>query len=559
MSRPSRGGSEGRFPGGRAPRRGGSEGGGVNPSGLIVVETGDPMTDIRTMPGTPHTDLSPELLAHMQRIKAKAIEYGLDFYEVVFEVLDFDTMNQIAAYGGFPVRYPHWRWGMEYEKLRKRDAYGLGRIYEMVINNDPCYAYLQESNAVTDQKLVMAHVYGHADFFKNNFWFGKTDRKMMDQMANHATRVRRHIERHGIEAVERFIDACLTIEHLIDPHSMFVQRDEPRSARGGEEHFEADKLPAKEYMDPFINPQKVLEKQREDYEEKKRAEKSRFPRRPMRDVLLFLLRHAPLEDWQSDILSIIRDEAYYYAPQGMTKIMNEGWATYWHSKLMTQHFLEAPEIIHYADQHSGVVHMPPGGFNPYKIGVELFKDIERRWDKGQHGHDWEAIESIGVKERHDDKSMKGREKIFEIRRIYNDVSFIDEFLTEEFVEKHKMYQHRRDPNTGEVRIVSRDFNRVKQTLLHHLTNMGQPFIYVVDANYLNRGELFLAHQFTGLEVEAAKAAEVLTALRVLWGRPVHLQVRVNEEMALLSCESPDAPIKRERITEDTAAPAHIVA
>ena len=103
-------------------------------------------------------------------------------------MLPFDMMNQIAAYSGFPVRYPHWRWGMEYESLSKRDAYGMGRIYEMVINNDPCYAYLQESNSVTDQKLVMAHVYGHADFFKNNFWFAKTNRKMMDEMANHATR-----------------------------------------------------------------------------------------------------------------------------------------------------------------------------------------------------------------------------------------------------------------------------------------------------------------------------------------------------------------------------------
>jgi len=173
----------------------------------------------------PSTDLSPELLEHMKAIKARAIQYGLDFFEVVFEVLPFDTMNQIAAYQGFPVRYPHWRWGMEYERLSKRDAYGLGRIYEMVINNDPCYAYLQESNAVTDQKLVMAHVYGHADFFKHNFWFSKTDRKMMDQMANHATRVRRHVERHGQSTVERFIDDCLAIEHLIDPHSAFVARE----------------------------------------------------------------------------------------------------------------------------------------------------------------------------------------------------------------------------------------------------------------------------------------------------------------------------------------------
>lgn len=510
------------------------------------------------MASLPNTDLPPELLEHMKAIKAKAIEYGLDFYEVVFEVLDFDTMNQIAAYGGFPIRYPHWKWGGEYEKLSKRDAYGLGRIYEMVINNDPCYAYLQESNAVTDQKLVMAHVYGHADFFKHNAWFGATNRKMMDEMANHATRVRRHIERHGQDTVERFIDACLSIEHLIDPHSMFMRREMPRSHRQTKStSFEPDKLPAKDYMDPFINPEEEMARQREAYEQE-RTQPKKVPAEPTRDVLLFLLRHAPLTDWQSDVLSMIRDESYYFAPQAMTKIMNEGWASYWHSKLMTQHFLEAKEIVHYADQHSGVVHMPPGGFNPYKLGLELFKDIERRWDLGHHGDIWESLDEIGQRERFDDKSMKGRDKIFEVRRIYNDVNFIDEFLTPEFCERLKMYQYGRDPRTGEVKIVSRDFERVKQTLLYQITNMGQPFIYAVDANYRNRGELYLAHKFAGLEVDAAKAVDVLRGLFKIWGRPVHLQCRINEEMRLLTIEDPESEPSSNKIGEETPEPAHVI-
>ncbi|MFO0856875.1 MAG: SpoVR family protein [Phycisphaerales bacterium] len=524
-------------------------------------------SSIRAMP---HTELSPELLDHMQRIKAKAIEYGLDFFEVVFEVLPFEVMNQIASYGGFPTRYPHWRWGMEYDKMSKRDAYGLGRIYEMVINNDPCYAYLQESNAVTDQKLVMAHVYGHADFFKNNYWFSKTNRKMMDEMANHATRVRRHIEKYGQDEVERFIDAALMIENLIDPHSVYKAAARYPAPPGrasftsdgtdtsAPEGRATDKFAAKDYMDPFINPRDVLEKQRRDEMEKLKAQRDKFPSEPARDVLLFLLRNAPLTEWQQDIVSIIRDEAYYYAPQGMTKIMNEGWATYWHSKLMTQHFLEAKEIVHYADQHSGVVYMPPGGFNPYKIGVELFKDIERRWNMGQHGPRWEDIQNLGEKEAFDDKSMKGREKIFEVRKIYNDVSFIDEFLTEEFVERHKMYQHKRDPNTGEIKIASRDFQRVKQTLLHFLTNAGQPFIFVVDGNYMNRGELVLGHRFTGVEVELARANEVMQSLRLMWGRPVHLMMHLNDDNYMLSLESIGGKLKKERISEETPRPAHLL-
>ncbi|MBN8644618.1 MAG: SpoVR family protein [Planctomycetes bacterium] len=511
-----------------------------------------------------NTDLPRELRDHMDRIKAKAIELGLDFFEVVFEVLDFRTMNQIAAYGGFPVRYPHWRWGMEYESLSKRDAYGMGRIYEMVINNDPCYAYLQESNTVTDQKLVMAHVYGHADFFKHNAWFAKTDRKMMNTMANHATRVQRHVERQGQDAVERFLDVCLSLEHLIDPYSVFsghaLEADQEALVSERPRPFEPTRLPAKGYMDPFVNPRRVLEEEKQKYEAERKAAKGRIPSRPMRDVLWFLLHHAGLEAWQQDILSIIRDESYYFAPQAMTKVMNEGWATYWHSKLMTEHFLEASEIVDYAEQHSGVVHMPPGGFNPYKIGVELFKDIERRWDSGRHGASWERIESLGDKDRFDDKSMKGREKIYEVRAIYNDVNFIDEFLTEEFVERHRMYRYRKDPQTGQVRPVSRDFRQVKQALLYRITNMGQPFIYVVDANYLNRGELYLAHQWNGLDVDLQKAGEVLRNLRVVWGRPVHAQVRVEDQQYLLTCSDPEptTPVKKEKITDSTPKPANVL-
>jgi len=178
----------------------------------------------------------PAHLRDMRRqIEVHARAYGLDFWDVVFEVLGFDEMNMVAAYGGFPNRYPHWRFGMEYERLAKGYEYGLSKIYEMVVNNDPSYAYLLESNMDVDQKLVMAHVFGHVDFFKNNYMFQPTNRKMMDQMANHATRVRRYQDRFGVEVVEEFVDRCLSIENLIDYHSPFVRSaaSPPGSAPGG--------------------------------------------------------------------------------------------------------------------------------------------------------------------------------------------------------------------------------------------------------------------------------------------------------------------------------------
>lgn len=497
----------------------------------------------------------PELLAAKKQIREQARSYGLDFFNVIYEMCDYEQMNQLAAYGGFPQRYPHWKWGMEYERLRKQHFYGLGRIYEMVINNDPCYAYLQESNALVDQKLVIAHVYGHSDFFKNNLWFSQTNRKMMDEMANHATHVRKHIEKHGQDLVEQFMDICLSLEHLIDPHSMFLKRgaaDAPRQDAKREEP--GGKFKAKDYMDRWINPPEKIEAEAKSARDERHKLRHVTPAHPTRDVLLYLLEHARLEDWQMDCLSIIREESYYYAPQGMTKVMNEGWASYWHSTLMTKHFVEATDIVDYADHHSGTVHMPPGNFNPYKIGIELFRDIEDRWNKGRFGKEYEEANNLGQKNRWDKGLGLGRQKIFEVRRVYNDVNFIDEFMTPEFIEKHKFYQYGRDPHTGQLRILSRDPVRIKQTLLYHLTNMGQPFIYVVDGNYCNRSELYLAHQHNGLDIEIKYATETLKNLWKIWQRPVHLQARIDDDMILFSYAGDAA--KQQAIHDDLPKPAH---
>ncbi len=188
------------------------------------------------------TNLSPRLSEMKARVEELARSQGLDFYPVIFEMIDYEQMNQIAAYGGFPTRYPHWRFGMEYERLSKSYRYGLSKIYEMVVNTNPVYAYLLTANSEMDQKLVMAHVYGHADFFKNNIWFSPTNRKMMDEAANHAARVRRYIQRYGIEKVETFVDACLSLEDLIDPHSLFIKRRSPRPS-AEEERDQADSPP----------------------------------------------------------------------------------------------------------------------------------------------------------------------------------------------------------------------------------------------------------------------------------------------------------------------------
>jgi stage V sporulation protein R len=499
-----------------------------------------------------------ELLAAKKQIREQARSYGLDFFNVIFEMCDYEQMNQIAAYGGFPQRYPHWRFGSEYESLRKRHHYGLGRIYEMVINNDPCYAYLQESNQLVDQKLVIAHVYGHSDFFKNNLWFSQTNRKMMDEMANHSTRVRKHIEKHGYDTVEKWLDVCLSIEDLIDSHSMFLRRgpDDQPVEQPRREEMEVTKFKSKDYLDRWVNPPDKLEAEAKKMREAKAKQRHTTPSRPTRDVLRYLLDHARLEDWQADCLSIVREEAYYFAPQGMTKVMNEGWASFWHSTLMSKHFVQASEVIDYADHHSGTVHMPPGNFNPYKIGIEMFRDIEDRWNKGKFGKEYEEAENLGEKKRWDKGLGLGREKIFEVRRVYNDVNFIDEFMTPEFIEKHKFYQYGRDPHTGQLRVLSRDPQRIKQTLLYQLTNMGRPFIYVVDGNYCNRGELYMVHRHNGLDIEIKFAIETLKNVHKIWQRPVHLQAKIDDDMILFTYDGTQP--KQQTIHDDLPKPAHMV-
>lgn len=479
----------------------------------------------------------PAELAHWKEIIEKyARDAGLDFFPVSFEVLDWKQMNEIAAYGGFPNRYPHWRFGMEYEELSKSYAYGLSKIYEMVINNNPSYAYLLHCNALVDQKLVMAHVYAHVDFFKNNVYFAHTNRKMVDTMANHKVHIQRYIDRYGRETVENFIDTCLSLDNLIDYHAPAIKRQTPTEeiiATDEEEPSErisVTKLASKkQYMEKFINPEEFLEAQRQEVikERKKLAEK--FPVDPVKDVLGFLMEVAPLKPWQRDVVSIVRDEAMYFAPQGQTKIMNEGWASYWHAKLMTEKILNDSEFIDFADHHSGTVAQHPGRLNPYKLGLELFRDIEDRWNKGRFGKEYDDCDDMVTKAKWDTGAGIGREKIFEVRRLYCDLTFLDTFLTPEFCERHKLFSYNYKEPNKRYEISSREFNAVKNQLLGSLSNFGQPYISLVDANYKNRAELLLEHSHFGVDLDVDYARDVMRNLFTLWKRPVHVLTKVGDE------------------------------
>lgn len=494
------------------------------------------------------------LAREQQRIEGIASAQGLDFFPTIFEILSYDRLNEVAAYGGFPTRYPHWRFGMEYERLAKSYEYGLSKIYEMVINTNPAIAYLLEGNSLTDQKLVMCHVYGHVDFFKNNYMFRATDldaagktvpleppvgpydpnRRWIDKMANHGSVVRRLIARHGIEPVESFVDTCLSLENLIDAQSPFIVRRRPQAV---DEDIPFDvsvpRIQAKDYMDEYINPAEHIEAEKQRILSEHLARKESFPDQPEQDVLLFLIEHAPLEKWERAVLTIIRDEAYYFAPQGQTKIMNEGWASYHHSKLMTEHVLDFSEIVDYADNNAGVMATNGRQLNPYKLGVELFRNIEERWNRGQFGRQWDACDDLAERRHWDLRLGLGKKRIFEVRRYYNDVTFLDEFLTEEFAAEHGLFTFEWSERRGSFEVMSREFRKVKQKLLSQLTNGGNPVIRVSHGNYENRGELLLEHQHSGVDLRVDYAERVLESLVRVWKRPVVLKTVVSEEPVLL--------------------------
>ena len=535
-----------------------------------------------------------ELKEIKYEIEAHAQKFGLDFFPVIFEVLDYATLNEVASYGGFPSRYPHWRFGMEYDRLSKSHAYGLSKIYEMVINNSPCYAYLLKCNNVVDQKLVMGHVYAHCDFFKNNLYFAHTNRKMVDEMANHGTRVQRYVDRYGTDQVEAFIDCCLSLENMIDPHWPFIRRrdKEARETTGTRRDLQASmaeskecgcsgddnaastcsgrctqsgasecrgdqnrtqdlfpeeddepvspkRLQSKGYMDAYINPPEFLEARTREIRAKRKLKKG-FPENPEADVLLFLVEHAPLKNWQRDVLSIIREEAYYFLPQAQTKIMNEGWATYWHSRMMTEKILGDAEIIDYADHHSGTLGGSRLRLNPYKLGLELFRDIEERWNKGRFGKAYHECDDLAAREGWDLALGQGPEKIFEVRRNYNDLTFIDTFLTEDFCRRHRLFLFAKQGGTPHWVISNRDFERIKQLILTQLTNVGAPVIRVLDGNYGNRGDLLLTHQHEGVDLKWDFAQETLINLHRLWKRPVHVETIREEKRIRLSFDGKEA-------------------
>jgi stage V sporulation protein R len=572
-----------------------------------------------------------------------ARKLGLDPYDVNYWIVDYDEMNELIAYGGFQERYPHWRWGMQYDRQQKQGQFLGGKAFEIVNNDNPAHAFLQISNSLSDQKAVITHVEAHSDFFANNEWFAMFNRDpdAAALLSQHSETIQEFMQDPDLDrsAVERWIDHILCLEDNIDQHRAYqpiATKEDGEELDLAEIEDQLDELELSEEVRSQVFDEEWLEDNRDD------EGTVTFPEEPEPDLLAFLQKHGmqydddagradDMEDWQQEILEILRREAYYFAPQKMTKVMNEGWASYWESVMMAdENFASADEFITYADHMSKV--LGSGGLNPYSLGLELWQYVENTENRrhvveqllrvegitwrnfhdtvdfqqvlellepddfvasvdtdeldeipdGDPRIDYEALSAarngevdlakypwrlftyFGLAERHYSLvqpanrgyigriSMEALERISrylfdaskydsvedaiadvdytigwdrmrEIRESHNDVTFIDEFLTQEFVDEHDYFTYEYMHSSDDYRATSTDYEDVKRKLMLQFTNFGKPTIVVADGNYRNRNELLLEHQYNGVALDLAQAKDTLERVFELWGRPVALR------------------------------------
>ncbi|HSD46801.1 MAG TPA: SpoVR family protein, partial [Pyrinomonadaceae bacterium] len=362
----------------------------------------------------------------------------------------------------------------------------------------------------------IAHVLGHVDFFKNNTYFSKTNRRMVESVSTHAQRMMEYEFRYGRKTVERFLDAVLAIEEHIDPY-FFIKRETPMME---EKRREANRRKEGRYDDLWL-----LDERHEPRVEDEDKDKEKTPREqvPEKDLLYYIMKNSPsLAPWQRDAIAMVHEEMEYFVPQMQTKIMNEGWASIWHARIMRALDLPDDDHIEFANLHSGVVSPQKGQLNPYYLGYKIYEDIERRWNDP----------SAEEQQKFRRAGREGHAKIFEVRELENDVSFLRNYLTEELCEELDLFVFELIEEE-EWTITEKRWEKVRDQLVSNMTNFGFPYLEVEDGDYNGNRELYLKHRYEGTELDMRYARKAIEHVYTLWGRPVHLETIVDEESTVL--------------------------
>lgn len=408
------------------------------------------------------------------KIEKLVRDAGLDCYEQHFEICSYEDMLCYEAYLGIPTHYPHWSFGKAYERQKSFYKYNLvGLPYEMVINSDPCIAYLMRDNTLLIHILTMAHVYAHNDFFKNNRLFKRDTRAdlEMEMFKVHANRVREYIQDPSIgpEKVERILDAAHGLKFQICRHG---ERKKTASKQLVEEEHEC------------------------------------VPERLKDDLLAFLAEKGNLVEWERDLIQIVREETMYFIPQIETKIMNEGWASYWHYQLLNQ--LELPQGLHleFLQRHNLVIRPHQGQINPYFVGFKMFEYL--------------------------DQQPGGREKIMAIRSEDRDQSFIRRYLNQELCEKLHLFSYGTQGDDIVVTEVADEdgWKTVRDNFANSVGLGGIPLIQPIG---VENDTLLLEHIYDQRELELNYAQETVKYIVDLWGGKVDLRTKVNGDTKIISC------------------------
>jgi stage V sporulation protein R len=436
------------------------------------------------------------LRGYADLLEGLAREHGLDYYPVQFEEVPASFMMEIAVYG-LPVRMPHWSFGVRYIYQLVQHRMGHSRLFEVVFPGNPGRAYLAGNNSLQENTLVTAHVLGHADFAKNNSLFKRSQEqvgyRIVEQAATHAREIGAAVERYGQTRVEQILDAALALEAHIDPVQSLRRDRYPeylpasRAGRGDQFQQRFDSLPGGA---PGIEA--ALERVR-----------APVPNAPERDLLWFIAEYAPeLEEWERDIFRAVREESFYFFPVFACQIMNEGWASYWHARLLREaQFLPHNEYLDALKTHSDVVRPHAAeqqaalAINPYHVGFQI----------------WEAIF-----EEH------GAERAFEIRAEDDDFSFVRNHLTQDLAEELKLFRYEQ-ASDGSVRVLDEDIHALRETILAPKYNFGAPAVLAKHVAHDGALTLYHEHETDGRGLDLARAERVLDYMHRIWRRPIALE------------------------------------
>jgi stage V sporulation protein R len=472
------------------------------------------------------SDWTFELIeTYFEQIKRTAHRFGLDTYPVQLELISAEQMLDAYASVGMPVNYRHWSFGKQFIASEKNYRRGhMGLAYEIVINSDPCIAYLMEENTMPMQALVMAHAcFGHNSFFKGNYLFRMwTDASsIIDYLVYAKAYISECEERHGIDAVEELLDACHALMHYgVDRYRR------PQKISMVEEEIRRKDREA--YLQQQVNDMWRTLPRSQGKQSKK--EHRRFPEEPQENILYFIEKNAPLlEPWQREIVRIVRKIAQYFYPQRQTQVMNEGWATFWHYTLLNdmydQGLLSDGFLIEILSSHTNVVFQPPvtdprySGINPYALGFNMFTDLrricekptdeDRQWFPDIAGSDWHKTLDYAM-------------------RHFKDESFIGQYLSPRMMREFRLFSVVDDATQKELEVAAihddAGYRRVREALSRQY-DLGsrEPNIQVWNVNLRGDRSLMLRHTRHNDRPLDNGAEEVVKHVARLWGFRVRLE------------------------------------